>query len=158
MSEVERPPTDEVLADGKREPELDTRMFFGCALFTLACVLQLFAVVIPFLLRDPLMTMEAVGAAAIVAFGAGLALGALMVLLGGFIGLLGSIAGTLPPCVYLFLRLREAALGLPQGERIVQAEYTEAFAWLLPLMYCIGAALLWSLLFAVRERLSARRR
>lgn len=157
MSEVERPPTDEVLS-GKREPELDTRMLFGCALFSLACVLQLFAVVIPFLLRDPLMTMDAVFGAATVAFGVGLALGVLMVLLGGFIGLLGSIAGTLPPCVYLFLRLREAALGLPQGERIVQAEYTEAFAWFLPLLYCVGAALLWSLLFAVRERLTARRR
>ncbi|MER3481144.1 MAG: hypothetical protein C4327_11880, partial [Meiothermus sp.] len=66
--------------------------------------------------------------------------------------------GTLPPCVYLFLRLREASLGLPREERIVQAEYTEAFAWFLPLSYCVVAALLWSLLFAVRERVIAKRR
>lgn len=154
----QRPPTDEVVDDSKREPELDTRMFFGCTLFTLACVLQLLAVIPPFLLRDPLMTMGAVADAAVVAFGLGLALGALMVLLGGFIGLLGSIAGTLPPSVYLLLRLREAALGLPRAERIVQAEYTESLAWLLPLSYCIGSALVWCLVYAARERLSAKRR
>lgn len=158
MSDAKHPPTDEVVADSKREPELDTRMFYGCALFALACVLQLFVMVLPFLLRDPLMTMDAVREAAVVAFGLGLIVGAAATVLGGFVGLLGSIAGSLPPAVYVFLRMREAALGLPQGERIVQAEYTEALAWFLPLSYCIGATLLWWLLFLVRERLSTRRR
>ncbi|GIV01888.1 MAG: hypothetical protein KatS3mg015_0718 [Fimbriimonadales bacterium] len=154
----ERPATDEVIENGRKESDLDSRMFAGCFLFSAACVMQFLVVWIPFLVSDPIFEWQGLRTAALVAFGLGLLVGCAFTVGGGFVGYLGSIAGTMPACVYIVLRLREAALGIPQGTEMVFAEYTEAVAWFLPAAYVLVGVGIWGAAYGVAQRLFNRRR
>jgi hypothetical protein len=154
--ERERPATDEVVEGGRPQSDLDSRMFSGCFLFSAACLIQFLVVWIPFLLADPILEWQELRVVALVAFGLGWLVGCAFAVGGGFIGYLGSIAGTMPACVYIVLRLREAALGIPQNGEMTYAEYTEAAAWFLPAFYILIGVGIWGAAYALAQRFFKR--
>jgi hypothetical protein len=132
---------------------MDKSMLTGCVVFALASLGVCFSFMLPYLLSDRPLTYEALYRLVCLTTCLAFCWGVVLILLGEMAGFCGSVSGLLPACVFVWLRLRDASVGLPGVEAMVAAEFPEAVAWFGPLVQAFVLVVVWSLILWLRLRL-----
>lgn len=144
--------TDEALQRKARRSEFENAMLMGCVSFSLASVAIFSCFFVPFALAAPLYTyadlykLSTVSAVLAALFGIGASI------FGGPAGFCGSIAGLIPSALFLWLRLRDAATGLPGIEGFEPAEFPISYSVSVPVFVCVALAGFWGAAYWARSK------
>lgn len=134
---------------------LDKSMLAGCFVFAVASLGVCLSFMLPYLLSDRPLTYDALYRLLWVTSSVSFVWGLVMILLGQVAAFCGSVSGLLPACVFVWLRLRDASVGLPGVEAMVAADFPESVAWFAPLMQAFALAMVWFLVLWLRLRFTS---
>jgi hypothetical protein len=143
--------TDEQRSFRGKRSDFDSHVLGGCMVFSSASVLQLAAIAVPLLVFRNIQTTSELSSALGIASTAGIVLGVIFSL-ANLAGLCGSLAGLVPACTFMWLRLRDAVTGLPGIEGMEPAEYSASLAWIIPFLYFIIPAIIFIGAFYFRAK------
>jgi hypothetical protein len=147
--------TDEHLsnwATPPTRPDPDRVHMAGCMIVSWTSIVILACLVVPFALFEPKTSDELFKVALIGGVPAAL-FGIVFSFAGRIPGFCGSVAGTGPSAVFIWLRIRELALGMPGVPDLRPAEYDVAYSWFMPLLLGVVLSAIWGSALALRLKL-----
>ncbi len=133
----------------------DAKAAVGCLLFSFAAIAQGVGATAAIAITDP-RTIESLSTLITIIAGLSLAAGLISVLIEPIAGYFGSLAGHLCGSVFLFIRLRENALGYRGIEGLEKAEYSVDAAILVPFTLWMGLAVSLAMVVWLRSWVSKR--
>ena len=143
--------TDERVEVRTRKSDFENNVLGGCVIFSIASVAQLAAVAIPLLVYRSIHTISELGGALSIAVTTGIVIGSIFSA-SNLAGLFGSLAGLVPACTFLWLRLRDAVTGIPGIEGMEPAEYPDFYALLIPTVYFVLPSAIFCASFYLRAK------
>lgn len=150
-------PMDEVRKAAKRKPrDVESMMMIGFFAASAAALLVCVPVVVIYSAND-VRTPDDLSKWMILFTVMSSAVGLIAGLVGGIAGFCGSVGGTLPSALFLGLRLREKALGVPGVRGMEPAEFTVTTAILYVVLYALAVTLATVVGLSARAALERRR-
>jgi hypothetical protein len=150
--------TDERLVESaidRLRRDQDAKLLAGCVFFAIVATALTATLLVVFGALDP-RTSASLRTASLAGGGVCVVIGFCAGLIGGQAGVFGSLGGMLPGALFVWLRLRDRALGLRGVEGMEPAEYAYDWSWAIPILL-IAAVFSVSLLgMIIRERAGSR--
>ncbi|MFN8138491.1 MAG: hypothetical protein U0R49_01710 [Fimbriimonadales bacterium] len=146
--------TDEPVSTWDKPPirkDPDKAMMAGCLVVAWSSFAILISLAMPFVVSKP-MTFSELYPLVWIGGLAALVLGTVITFLFRIPGFCGSVAGIGPAAVFIWIRLRELALGMPGVPDMPPAEYDASFAWLVPLVVGLCLVVVWFGVLSLRLR------